>query len=88
MDWGAVHEYEFGLRTSKQVLCNRCGVYVAMTLRDDEGVLSVLNIDTLDERARFIQEARPRVYDNESKAERIQRRKQNWIPTILVGWPG
>ncbi|WP_299752267.1 hypothetical protein [uncultured Tateyamaria sp.] len=84
--YDALHLYEFGLCTSKQVICNRCGVYVAMILIDDEEVLSVLNIDALNERARFTQEARPRVYDNESKAERIQRRRQQWIPTTLVGW--
>ncbi|MDP5219903.1 hypothetical protein Q5Y75_22055 [Ruegeria sp. 2205SS24-7] len=83
----ALQMYEFGLRTSKQVICKRCGVYVAMILFDDERVLSVLNIDTLDERALFTQVVEPRVYDTESTTERIARRRQRWTPTTLVGWP-
>ncbi len=83
----AVQLYEFGLRTSKQVLCGRCGVYVAMILFDEATVLSVLNIDTLDARAMFNQDAEPRFYDSESADERIERRRQRWTPTMLVDWP-
>ncbi|WP_299401946.1 hypothetical protein [uncultured Roseobacter sp.] len=54
----ALQLYEFGLKTSKQVICNRCGVYVAMILIEGERVFSVLNIDTLDDRALFKRESR------------------------------
>ncbi|WP_298969293.1 hypothetical protein [uncultured Roseobacter sp.] len=83
----AVQLYEFGLKTSKQVICNRCGVYVAMILIDGERVFSVLNIDTLDDRALFTQSVEARVYDSESATERIERRRKRWTPTTLVGWP-
>jgi len=83
----AVQLYEFGLRTSQQVICACCGVYVAMIMFDGERVLSVLNIDTLDERALFTQDAERRIYDSESTNERIERRKQRWTPTTLVDWP-
>ena len=78
--------YEFGLRTAKQVVCARCGVYVAMILFDGDNVLSVLNIDTLDDRALFTGPVEPRVYDGESVGERIERRKKRWTPTTLVGF--
>ncbi len=79
--------YEFGLHTSKQVICKRCGVYVAMILFDGDTVLSVLNIDTLDDRALFTRPPEPRVYDNETAPKRTDRRRQRWTPTTLVGWP-
>lgn len=87
LQWDAVAEYEFGLRTSTQVICNRCGVYVAMILREADKVWSVLNIDTLEESHLFTQDPRPQVYDSESRADRIERRKRRWMPTTLVGWP-
>jgi hypothetical protein len=43
----------FGLGTSDQIICRRCGVYVAMTLADEVRVWSVVNVDTLDDRALF-----------------------------------
>lgn len=82
-----VQLYEFGLHTSKQVICNRCGIYVAMILFNGEQVRSVLNIDTLDDRAAFAQTANPRVYDSEDTEERIERRLKRWTPTTLVGLP-
>jgi hypothetical protein len=82
-----LQRYAFGLRTSEQILCRRCGVYVAMTLRGGPGAWSVINIDTLDDRALFTRAPEPRDYSAEDRASRIARRKARWIPTTLVGWP-
>lgn len=82
-----IHLYEFGLKTSKQVICRQCGVYIAMLLVDGDEMLSVVNIDSLDNRAQFTKDAEARHYDAESKAERIERRKIRWMPTTLVNWP-
>src|SRR5712692_4498258 len=67
-----LRRYEFGLKTSEQIICGRCGVYVAMTIIDAERVLSVINIDVLDDRASFDREPQPRDYSAEDRAERIQ----------------
>jgi hypothetical protein len=82
-----LQRYTFGLETSEQIVCRRCGVYVAMTLRDDPAVWSVVNIDALDDRALFTRAPEPRDYGAEDRASRIARRKARWIPTTLVGWP-
>ncbi len=82
-----LQRYSFGLRTSEQIICRRCGVYVAMTLIDGERVLSVINVDTLDERALFTRLAEPRDYSAEDREGRIARRKSRWCPTSLIGWP-
>jgi hypothetical protein len=82
-----LQRYSFGLNTSDQIVCRRCGVYVAMTMTDEGRIWSVLNIDTLDERARFTGAAEPRDYSAEDREGRIARRKARWCPTTLVGWP-
>jgi hypothetical protein len=82
-----LRRYEFGLKTSEQIICGRCGVYVAMTITDAERVLSVINIDVLDDRALFDREPEPRDYSAEDRAGRIERRKARWTPTALIGWP-
>jgi len=58
-----------------------------MTLTDEGRVWSVLNVDTLDERALFTRTPEPRSYDAEDREGRIARRKARWCPTTLVGWP-
>jgi hypothetical protein len=81
-----LQRYSFGLKTSDQIICRRCGVYVAMTLTDGGRVWSVVNIDTLDDRALFTRTPEMRDYSNEDSEERIARRKARWCPTTLVGW--
>jgi hypothetical protein len=58
-----------------------------MTLVETERVLSVINIDALDDRALFTREPEPRDYSAEDRTERIERRKARWTPTTLIGWP-
>jgi hypothetical protein len=82
-----LQRYSFGLRTSDQIICRRCGVYVAMTLADGDHVWSVINVDTLDDRAQFTRTPEPRDYSAEDREGRIARRKARWCPTTLVGWP-
>lgn len=82
-----VQRYSFGLNTSEQIICRRCGVYVAMILADAERVWSVINIDALDDRALFPRAAEMRDWGGENRAGRIERRKARWTPTTLVGWP-
>jgi hypothetical protein len=57
-----------------------------MTLTDGGRVWSVVNIDTLDDRALFTRTPEMRDYSNEDREERIARRKARWCPTTLVGW--
>jgi hypothetical protein len=82
-----LQRYAFGLRTSEQILCSRCGVYMAMTLSEKNLVWSVINVDALDDRALFTQTAQPRDYGAEDRQGRLDRRKARWCPTTLVGWP-
>lgn len=82
-----LQRYAFGLKTSDQIVCRRCGVYVAMTLTDESQVWSVINIDALNDRALFTRTPEPRDYSAENRKERIVRRRARWCPTTLIGWP-
>lgn len=82
-----VQRYAFGLHTSEQILCRQCGVYIGMLLRDGEQAWSVINIDSLDDRAMFTAQAEPRDFSGENRSSRIARRKARWSPTTLAGWP-
>lgn len=82
-----LQRYRFGLSASEVVLCRRCGVYLAMLMREDGAAWTTINIDALDERARFTRPAEPRDFSGEALAGRRERRKARWTPTELVGWP-
>ena len=82
-----LQRYMFGLRTSEQIICRRCGVYVAMTLMDGDRVWSVINVDTLEDRVRFTRAPEARDYSAEDRERRVARRKARWCPTTLIGWP-
>lgn len=82
-----VQPYRFGLNTVDVIVCRRCGVYVAMVLRDRDGLYSTINVDALDERDRFSASPIPRDYSGETTDGRINRRKAQWCPTKLVDWP-
>jgi hypothetical protein len=82
-----LQRYSFGLKSSEQIICRRCGVYVAMVLFEAERVWSVINIDTLDDRTLFTRDAELRDWSAEDRPGRIARRKSRWIPTTLIGWP-
>jgi hypothetical protein len=81
-----VQRYSFGLNTSEQIICRRCGVYVAMIVIDGDGVWSVINIDALDDRVLFKQVPEIRDWSAEDRVGRIERRKARWTPTTLIGW--
>ena len=81
-----LQRYAFGLRTSEQIICRRCGVYVAMTMTDGKRVWSVINVDALHDRELFTRAPEPRDYSAEDREARIARRKARWCPTKLVGW--
>lgn len=82
-----LQRYRFGLNASEVVLCRRCGVYLAMLMLEGGGAWTTINIDALDERARFTRQPEPRDFSGEALEGRRERRKARWTPTELVAWP-
>jgi hypothetical protein len=77
----ALERYEFGLATAQFLLCRRCGVYLGAVC----GERGLVNVNCLDDQARFTQPARPIDYDGETAQARRLRRERGWTP---VEWRG
>jgi hypothetical protein len=76
--------YRFGLGITDFHICAFCGVFVAATWRDDDGIdYGVLNIRALSTTEVFAAPV-PVSFDNESVTEREQRRRENWTPVRFV----
>jgi hypothetical protein len=82
-DWTLVEPYRFGSRTADYFVCRRCGIYVAAVCETAAGERAVVNVNCLEDRARFTQIPSTPDYDGESKAVRLARRAQNWMPAVV-----
>jgi hypothetical protein len=80
---GSVIRYQFGQRQGDFLLCAECGVYVAATVQTDAGLIAVLNVRGVDLQG-FDRAPEPMVYDEETPAERLARRKARWTPAVFV----
>ena len=76
-------KYQFATRTGISLICARCGIYAGVVLEDAGKTWSVLNVRGLGIAAWQGRPAEPVVYDAETPAERIARRKAKWTPTEL-----
>ncbi len=80
---GQLQAYKFGTQSSTVLICRRCGVYAGVLLAEGGNLWSVANA-----RGLAIDEFKERtgvqvVYEDETPAERILRRKQKWTPTEI-----
>jgi hypothetical protein len=83
IDRAALTPYQFGTRTGTTLLCGACGMYAGVILEDEGKVWSVLNVRGLAIPEFTGRAAEPVVYDGETPAQRIARRKTKWTPTEL-----
>ncbi|MDP6345374.1 MAG: hypothetical protein QF578_09035 [Alphaproteobacteria bacterium] len=83
-DPAQVSRYQFGHRTADFLVCGRCGVFPAVLSEIDGTTYAVVNINSLDERARFTGEGQDFDYDPETPDDRLARRQQRWIGQVSV----
>ncbi len=79
-----MNRYSFGVGVMDVLLCNACGTYVAATVADDEGLLAVVNVRGANLPGFEDRTPEPMVYENESAAERLARRKTRRMPAVLT----
>ena len=79
-----LQRYSFGLKTSDQIICRRCGVYVAMTLTVGGRVWSVVNVDTLNDRALFTRTPEARDYSAEGHHDHTRRLGGDFASLLAV----
>lgn len=80
----ALATYQFGTRTGTSLLCARCGMYAGVMIEDGGKVWSALNVRGLAIPEFAGRTAEPVVYEGETAAQRIARRKAKWTPTEIV----
>src|SRR5207244_4509780 len=82
-DEGLLGRYRWNLRTAEFLVCARCGCYVGAVTSPDRA-LATVNLNVLDEAARFSQPPQPVSYDGEPSEQRRRRREAGWTPAL---WP-
>jgi hypothetical protein len=81
---GAANRYRFGLGITDFLLCAECGVYVAATMETDGALTAVLNVAGVALPGFEGRTPSPMIYDEETPAERVERRKARWMPAVFV----
>ena len=76
--------YSFGQNTIDFLLCRNCGVYVGAVTKDgSEKALVIVNV--LDDREAFAGNPPLEIdYDDESRPDRVERRRTGWTPFRLT----
>lgn len=75
--------YEFATRTATSLVCRKCGVYVGALIEDGDKVWSIANVRGLGIPEFQGRTGEGQVYDQETPAQRIDRRKRRWTPTEI-----
>jgi hypothetical protein len=78
-----VEAYRFGSRTADYLVCRQCGVYVAAVCETAAGLRAVVNVNSLGDRAAFVQVPASPDYEGEATDARLARRAVNWMPAVL-----
>jgi hypothetical protein len=83
-DPGAVARYAFGTETASFLVCTHCGVAPLVTSQIEGVTFAVVNVNTFDnvDRARIV--VRPSAFDDEDVKTRLDRRRRNWIPEVIL----
>lgn len=78
-----LQRYRFALGVTEFLICRTCGVYVAAVMPTDAGMLGVINVNVLEDRAPFARPPQPMEYGSETAEDRGARRAKVWMPVEL-----
>jgi hypothetical protein len=76
--------YRFGTGTADFLFCKACGVTVAALCDTSGGQKAVVNINTLDDGQNLDFDHSDSDFDDESLAQRLDRRMDRWIGTVKL----
>ena len=83
-DRSLVSRYRFGTGTADFYVCSRCGV-APIVLSEIEGILyAVVNVNSFDDVGGLSFSSSATDFDGEDTGSRLERRKRNWIPNVVL----
>ena len=82
-NWLLVELCRFGSRTADFLICRRCSVFIAAISDLETAPRAVVNVNCLDDRARFTGSATMHEFQNETLESRTSRRTANWMPAMV-----
>lgn len=80
---GRLQYYRFGLGVTDMLICTRCGCYVAAVMQIDGRQYATLNVNLFDLRTELSASPMPVDYREETREQRLTRRRQCWTPAEL-----
>lgn len=78
-----VNEYSFGTGTARFHICNRCGIVPLVTSDIGDHLYAVVNVNTFTNVESSLLRPSPTSFDGEGVADRLERRRRNWIPRVM-----
>ena len=87
-DAATVTQYRFGTKTADFHLCSRCGVVPFVSCNLDGRTYAVVNVNTFDDPASLSMSRSSTSFGAEETADRLERRRRNWIPAVEVTYLG
>ena len=83
-DPGKIAPYRFGTNTADFHVCSRCGVVPFVSCEYDGRMYAVVNVNTFHD-AEGVSMARSTAsFGSEDAADRLDRRKRNWISDVAM----
>ncbi len=83
-DASQLNRYHFGLGMVDFLICKSCGNYIGAVQEVDGQIYGIMNANLTENRGSAFGEAEHRFYEDETGAERSQRRKKVWTPAVLT----
>ncbi len=77
-----VSRYAFATRTALFHICSTCGVVPVVTSRVDDVLYAVVSVHALEGVAPALLQRVSATFDTENEADRLARRKRNWIGQV------
>lgn len=83
-DEALVSRYRFGTGTAEFHVCSRCGVVPFVTSMIEDNLYAVVNVNSFEgiDPSAFSRAVTD--FDGETKESRLDRRKNNWIPSVTI----
>jgi hypothetical protein len=81
-DPALVSVYCFGTRTADFQICSRCGVVPVVTSLIEGHLYAVVNVNAFENVEPSLLRRAPATFQAEVEADRLARRRRNWISTV------